>query len=197
MRQQQGRQLTVGAVERLGAGAIVWDSRVNGFGVRCQGKAKTYFLKTRVAGRQCWISIGQHGSPWTVQTARIEARRLLVEIAGGANPALAKARARGMPTVAAFADVFLNEHVDVKLKPTTAAHYRDLLRLHIVPMLGRLRIVNAGEKLHRRAGAKIHHRGGQEGPRYRGRRRKRCKMVITSGRCDWLQQVHSWRMIST
>ena len=30
------------------------------------------------------------------------------------------------------------------------------------------RPVNAGEKLHRRAGAKIHHRGEQEGPRYRG-----------------------------
>ncbi len=28
--------------------------------------------------------------------------------------------------------------------------------------------VNAGEKLHRRAGAKIHHRGEHEGPRYRG-----------------------------
>src|SRR5690349_9103143 len=100
LRRTRRRQLTVGAVERLSVGAIAWDKRVRGFGIRRQGDAKTYFLKTRVAGRQCWFSIGQHGSPWTVFTARIEAQRLLGEIAAGANPAVAKARGRGMPTVA-------------------------------------------------------------------------------------------------
>jgi hypothetical protein len=60
---------------------------VIGFGVRA-GKAKHYLLRFRFSGRQTFRRIGTHGSPWTPETARNEARRLLGQVAGGENPAV-------------------------------------------------------------------------------------------------------------
>jgi len=41
-------------------------------------------------GRQRWLTIGLHGAPWTPDTARDEARRLLGEVVKGHDPAAAK-----------------------------------------------------------------------------------------------------------
>ena len=47
------------AVDRLaanGSAAVLWDSEVRGFGIRCRPSgAKHYVLKLRVGGRQRWI----------------------------------------------------------------------------------------------------------------------------------------------
>ena len=43
-------------------------------------------LKFRVGGKQRWHTIGRHGSPWTPEQARKEARRILGELAIGKNP---------------------------------------------------------------------------------------------------------------
>lgn len=56
------RRITKRTVDALKPGEIVWDSEVKGFGIRCQRVAKVYVLKTRVGGRQRWLSIGRHGS---------------------------------------------------------------------------------------------------------------------------------------
>jgi integrase len=81
-------------VERLPLETLLWDTTLIGFGVRRQRKAPFYLVRYRIAGRQRFLSIGRHGSPWTPDTARREAKRLLGVVAGGTDPALAKAEAR-------------------------------------------------------------------------------------------------------
>jgi Arm DNA-binding domain len=61
-------------------GETIWDNVVRGFGVRRQTDVAAYVLKTRtLEGRQRWITIGRHGAPWTPDSARDQARRLLGE----------------------------------------------------------------------------------------------------------------------
>jgi Arm DNA-binding domain len=73
----------------------LWDASVAGFGVRCRGTTKYYFLKYRLPnGRQRWATIGRHGSPWMVETARKEALPLLEQIVDGEDPVEAKATQR-------------------------------------------------------------------------------------------------------
>ena len=62
-----------------GAEAVLWDSELKGFGVRVQrGGAKSYVLHYRAGtGRGAplrKLTIGRHGSPWTPETARREAK---------------------------------------------------------------------------------------------------------------------------
>jgi integrase len=64
----------------------LWDSAVNGFGARKQTKGVFYYLRYRHNGTQIMKSIGRHGSPWTPDTARNEAQRLLGTLAGGDDP---------------------------------------------------------------------------------------------------------------
>jgi hypothetical protein len=66
-------KITKRAVDQLQPGerdTFVWDGEVKGFGLRCRPSgAKFYVLKTRVGGRQRWMTIGRHGSPWTAESA--------------------------------------------------------------------------------------------------------------------------------
>src|SRR5262245_59364426 len=70
----------------------LWDNgnreTVKGLGIRCRGGGgKIFCLKYRVAGRQRWVTIGKFGSPWTIDMARIKAKKLLGEVAHGRDPA--------------------------------------------------------------------------------------------------------------
>jgi len=66
---------------------IVWDQTVVGFAARRQRRHVHYLLRYRINGRQRFLSIGKHGSPWTTETARTEARRLLGLVASKIDPA--------------------------------------------------------------------------------------------------------------
>jgi integrase len=89
--------ITVRAVQALASGDVIWDGNhkeaVRGFGVRRQRDQATYVLKYRVFGRQRFFTIGPHGSPWTPEKARREAKRLLGLVADGKDPADAKVKA--------------------------------------------------------------------------------------------------------
>ena len=105
-------KVTKRTVDRLAPGdqdRFVWDDELKGFGIRCRPSGvKVYLLKTRSGGRQRWLTIGRHGSPWSPDQARKEAKRLLGEIAQGKDPGAARlsmillsaifsfARARGL-----------------------------------------------------------------------------------------------------
>src|SRR6202047_5689375 len=83
--------ITIRAVQALKPGETIWDAdhreAVRGFGVRRQRDQATYVLKYRVFGRQRFFTIGPHGSPWTPEKARREAKRLLGLVADGKDPA--------------------------------------------------------------------------------------------------------------
>ena len=67
-------------VRSLKPGETIWDQSLIGFGARRQkSDAVAYVLFYRTKeGRQRWFTIGKHGAPWTPETAREEAKRLLV-----------------------------------------------------------------------------------------------------------------------
>jgi integrase len=134
---QASRKLTKAAVEGLAPGQILWDADVKGFGVRCQRRDRVYILKYRAKGQQRWFTIGRHGSPWTVDLARKEARRILGLVASGHDPALLKQTDRNAQTVAELADLFLAEHVIPKAKERTGYEYRRQIERVIKPELGR------------------------------------------------------------
>jgi integrase len=85
-------KITKSVVERLQPGSVLWDAAVKGFGTRRQSKDVFYLLRYRLNGRQRFVTIGRHGSPWTPDTARTEARRLLGLVAAKSDPAAERTR---------------------------------------------------------------------------------------------------------
>jgi integrase len=156
-------KITKRAVDALrpssdGQELVLWDSELAGFGVRIQrGTVKTYILRYRAGtGRGAplrKLTIGRHGSPWTPDQARAEAKRLLGLVAHGKDPAGARAAAKSAPTVADLAQRFLGEHVEAKRKASTAAEYRRLLGKIVLPALSKRKVV----EVTRAEVAKLHH----------------------------------------
>jgi integrase len=133
-------KITKAAVDRLGPGEIIWDVEIRGFGVRCQRRDRVYLVKYRSQARQRWYTIGKHGSPWTPELARREAKRILGLVADGKDPADKKQKDRSAPTLSALADRFLEEHVEAKSKDRTYTEYKRLIERVVKPELGRLKI---------------------------------------------------------
>jgi len=133
-------------VRALGPSAEVWDSAVPGFGARRQkGTAVSYVLMYRTReGRQRRFTIGRHGAPWTPDTAREEALRLLGEVVRGADPAADKREAREATTVAELCDAYLADAEAGRLltrrgqskKASTLAIDRGRIERHFKPLLG-------------------------------------------------------------
>ena len=137
-------------VRALALGAEIWDAAVSGFGVRRQaGKAVSYVLMYRTReGRKRRFTIGRHGSPWTPESARGEARRLLGEIVKGADPAADRREARAAMTVAELCDKYLADATAGRVltrqrqpkKASTLAVDKGRIERHIVPLLGRMAV---------------------------------------------------------
>jgi integrase len=153
------KKLTLSAVEDLEPGVVRWDGQIKGFGAQGnQNGTVTFVVKTRVLGRQRWVTIGRLGSPWTVETARREALRILSEAAAGRDPVESK-RARQADTTRfeGIVEDFLAQH-GTKLKQKSLSSYRGLFDQHIKPALGDRRIseINRADvaKLHARHASK-------------------------------------------
>lgn len=105
--------ITKSDVDGLPPDTILWDDgrgSVAGFGVRWQHVAQVFIPKYNVRGRSRWMSIGEYGSPWTVETARLEAKRLLGLVVSGGDPAAARDEQRsaeGPLTVAELCDDYM------------------------------------------------------------------------------------------
>jgi integrase len=133
-------------VRALQPGEIIWDASLPAFGARRQrGETVSYVLFYRTKeGRQRWFTIGRHGSPWTPDTARDEARRLLGDVASEADPAADKRAARNAHTVSELCDLYLADAEAGRLmtrrrtakKASTLVTDRGRIERHIKPLLG-------------------------------------------------------------
>jgi integrase len=131
-------RVTIRVVEAIQPGEIVWDSIVRGFGVRCQRAKKVYILKANIGGRQRWFSIGEHGAPWTPDTARAEAQRLWGEIRSGTDIAAVREARRNRPTMSDLCSRYIEEHAR-EHKKASSAHLDDRnIENHVRPLLGEL-----------------------------------------------------------
>jgi integrase len=143
------KRIGVRDIQALEPGEVLWDTGVVGFGCRRQrSEARNYFLFYRTAGRQRWLTIGRHGSPWTPDTARMEAKRLLGSVAQGKDPASVKEANRNAATVAELCDQYYADAVagrvlkrnGVAKKPSTLAGDRIKFARHIKPLVGRIAV---------------------------------------------------------
>ncbi len=137
-------------IKAMKPGDLVWDDTVRGFAARRQrSTAVSYVLQYRTAdGRQRWQTIGRHGSPWTPDTARDEAKRLLGKVAEGADPAADKSARRVASTVTELLDLYWADAEGGKLlvrggkakKPSTLASDKGRIEGHIRPLIGKLKV---------------------------------------------------------
>lgn len=137
------KRITRQALKKIGAGEILWDGELKGFGARRQKDAVTFFLKCRFKGKQRWVTIGRMGNPWTLETARTEALRRMVAITEGVDPGKSAANSEGV-TLREGLERFINEH-GPKLKEKSRYGYRLLCENSIVPRLGTLELDDADE----------------------------------------------------
>ncbi|MEM6537372.1 MAG: Arm DNA-binding domain-containing protein [Pseudomonadota bacterium] len=116
---------------------FLWDSRVKGFGLKVTPTGrKVYLLQYRTMnGRLRRFTIGRHGAPWTPDRARVEAVRLLGEIADGADPSMEKRLARAAPSLSDVIDAYFHDGCHSK-KASTIAMERRLAVRHIKPLIG-------------------------------------------------------------
>jgi integrase len=117
-----------------------FDTDIAGFALRVSPDgAKSYAVKYRAAGVQRWLTIGRHGRPWTPESARKEALRVLGEAAQGRDPASKKAADRRALTFAELCDLYLAEGTAHK-KPSSLVSDRGRIERHLKPTIGRLRV---------------------------------------------------------
>ena len=117
-----------------------WDAELKGFGLRIEPTGrKAYIVKTRVQGEQRWLTIGEHGSPWTPEQARKKACELLSAVhVEGRDPAKEKQAAKAMLTIAELCDLYLRDGVGHK-KPSTIKADHGRMEHHIKPLLGKVK----------------------------------------------------------
>ena len=120
-------------VEKLAPDETVVDTGLAGYGVRRQGDACVYFVRKYANGRRHYVTIGEHGREgWTETKARQTALQIIASLRQGRDPATDRAKAKGMPTLAEFAEDFLTQQ-GAKLKRGTIDNYRSLLATHVAP----------------------------------------------------------------
>jgi integrase len=146
----QRRKIGLRDVRALQPTEIIWDTSVTGFGARRQaGSVVSYFLKYRTAdGRQWWMTIGRHGSPWTPDTARDRAREILGAVVSGGDPSGEKIANRNAVTVAELCDRYFKDAMAGRVrtrakaakKSSTLVIDRGRIDRHIKPLLGAIRV---------------------------------------------------------
>ena len=147
------RKITTRVVEALKPDQTIWDSEITGFAIRKQKRDAVYFVRKRIAGRRHFKTIGKHGSPWTSKMAREASLKWLAAIAEGMDPAAARFREKGIPTISELAEEFLSDHVAAKRKPSTLRDYRGVFTIHIIPAIGKIRV----DRVIQSDVARIHH----------------------------------------
>jgi integrase len=128
-----------------GSDRLTFDPGTEGFGVRVTPRGvKLFIAQARFGGRPRRVSVGRFPD-MSVAKARQAARDALADLRVGKNPkaeqvARERAALNGQLTVSKFADEWLAEHVDKKLKPRTAADYHQIVEQKIKPALGHMLI---------------------------------------------------------
>ncbi len=132
-------KLKPGAAERF-----VWDSELRGFGVRVlPSGVSSYVLqyRPRSGGRQRRFGIARLGE-LTPDEARIKAKRLLGQIADGADPSGERQSRRKAETVEELGERYLSDHAEAHKRESSIASDRRLLNALILPRLGRIKVAD-------------------------------------------------------
>ena len=122
---------------------MLWDADIKGFGVRVHPSGrKVYLVKYRLCGRVIKKTIGPHGAI-PPAAARVRAAEIITAAMTGRD---LTGRVVSPPTDTTtmhdLAGRFLDEHVSVRCKPSTAHSYGLAIRQHVLPRLGDLSVAD-------------------------------------------------------
>jgi integrase len=128
--------LPVGAVRQ-----IIWDSEIKGFGVLAlPGGTRSFIMRYRNAmGRERRLTLGRFGAI-TVKQARDEAKKALALVAKGEDPVADRREKRTAPTMNDLFDRYLADHVEAHNAVSTRTTVLQLLKNHLRPRLGAIKI---------------------------------------------------------
>lgn len=119
----------------------IWDTDVRGFALRITPTGrKSYCLKYRYQGRQRWLTIGEHGSPWTPDTARSKAKEALYQASHGEDPQATKVetKLKSGTVKELFERYFVEGRIDKPLKRESSWKVDQYnYKRHIEPLLGK------------------------------------------------------------
>ena len=136
-------RITKRRIDSLKPGETIWDADVRGFSCRARPKRKLFYLKVRANGRQRWITIGEYGAPWTVETARREAQRLLGEIRNGIDVEVLRYRGNADdPTIEDLCTRFIEEHAVHHKRASSTLMDQQNISNHILPLIGKFAVKN-------------------------------------------------------
>jgi integrase len=140
-------KLTKSQIDHLGSNggpdAIHWDASLPGFGVRVKASGAKSFVvqyRNRITGRSRRQTIGQYGPLMSFAEAKEAARRILSDVARGADPVEEARARRAAPTVRELAGRYLEEHAIPKKRPGSVRNDRSMLDLYVLPRLGRRKV---------------------------------------------------------
>ncbi|MCK1580700.1 tyrosine-type recombinase/integrase [Bradyrhizobium sp. 168] len=135
---------TIDAILHGALPAIVYDAELKGFGVRVAASGSlSWFVEYRpgAGGRRMSKKRFYFGSrEFTPEQARQTAKELLASVALGSDPMADRQRDRQSLTFREFAERYLSEEAEAKLKPGTVANYRIAIRKHANPEIGRIKL---------------------------------------------------------
>jgi integrase len=141
---------------------IVFDEDLTGFGLRIMPSGtKTWIVEYRpgAGGRKVYTRRMKIdlASRVTAEQARAQAREVLARVRLGEDPAGKRTTSREIPTLATFAEQFVEEYaIAPNIKQTTSRLYRGNLRKLVVPTLGSLKLdaITGADvaRLHRKLG---------------------------------------------
>ena len=130
----------IDGIKPTGNERLIRDSDLLGFGARVSALGLiTYVFQYRFEGRQRRYKIGTHGSPWTPETARLEAKRLVGLVAEGIDPQQRKFDERAELSVAELCDLYLAEGLLTRKQSSVTAARSDIEH-HVKPLLGLRRV---------------------------------------------------------
>lgn len=132
---------TVAATRPRDRDVFVWDDELPGFGLRVKPSGvKSYVIQYRNRHNDSRrITIGRHGVTGP-EKARRKAKKMLADVQDGADPATERKDDREAPMVAELAEKYLREHAAPHKKPRSVEEDQRLLRLHVLPALGRKKV---------------------------------------------------------
>lgn len=151
--------------ETLGGRQIEWDDALPCFGVRVKPSGhKSYVIQYRTSGGTSRRHTIGPTAVLRLEEARERARKLLVQVRDGADPAKARADARKAETVSQLCSRYVSEHAEQHKKPSSVASDRRLIAANIEPRVGNLKVAAVSSS----DVAKLHH--GMRGTPYEANR---------------------------
>jgi integrase len=180
--------------------ALVWDTLIPGFGLRVRPTgSKTYVYKYRIGARQRWLDLGRHGVEITTEEARVKALAAAGLVNAGEDPQLAKETRSKAMFVDELAKLYLTEGRASKPDKRASSWATDesRLRRHVLPLIGKMRVLDLCRRDVERMQAKIA-AGGTSTDEKTGRRGRaivRGGPLVAAGCVTTLSALLNWAKV--